>query len=148
MQETYESPGQSLEMYIHEKAYDSLKQAHSMEGIKIRKRLQNSARNAALHPCTLYKAWRSKGSAHTGTGRVTLTAKGPWTKSSFRLMRKGISRGEMGKHNSRETFNSTVHLRSHRKVRSKVEKAFRHEAVPTHGPLSACYGAWILSHGP
>ena len=64
MQETYESPGQSLERYIHEKAYDSLKQAHSMEGIKIRKRLQNSAKNAALHPCTLYsEARRSKGSA-------------------------------------------------------------------------------------
>lgn len=32
MQETYESLGQILEMYINEKAYDSLKQAHSMEG--------------------------------------------------------------------------------------------------------------------
>ena len=53
MQETYESLGQILEIYINEKAYDSLKQAHSMEGIKIRKSLQNSARNAALHPCTL-----------------------------------------------------------------------------------------------
>ena len=59
MQETYESLGQILEMHINEKAYDSLKQAHSMEGIKIRKSLQNSARNAALHPCTLYSVAQS-----------------------------------------------------------------------------------------
>ena len=61
-----------------------------MEEIKVRKRLQNSARNAALRPCTLYsEAGRSKGSATHRDGWGDPHCKGPLNQIFIQTNEKG-----------------------------------------------------------
>lgn len=86
---------------------------HSLEG---RQRKNTAKQCMERHGPAMYTI--QCGTKPHVIGRTSRRRYKVWTKSSIRQMRKGISSRETGICSGTETFNSTVYLRSHTKIRS------------------------------